>query len=760
MHELTDLSPVSTIILDQNGCILYANDAFCKFSGYPAADLLNADFNRILIFEDGSGISATRFSQRLAALLKTRTEECTLRTRSNIHKRAKISLHQIDGPGNEIRYAGYIEDQTKLQQEIELREHLERRFRIFEENDLVGFGLFKNAQVIYANSTLLKFFGLHGPLDKNLRNTELLFNYATQATKQDILARRNLEKENGSIIIEEPFVGEFIGRNQQTKYLEIHSKEIFLSGEKGRLIFALDITEKKRSEKELVEANQKLEQSLADLKAMSKVREDFLSIVSHEIRTPLNSVVGLSNLLLRRTPREDQLAIIKTLKHSGDNLLYLVNDILDYSKIQAGKLELEYTECNVAECMNHLQVSFAETARQQGLEYNVIVDPDIPARIMADVTRLNQVFNNLIGNAIKFTSHGYVEFRAALKSEQSDTCTITFTVKDTGIGIHPDKLSHIFEPFQQSEADISRKYGGTGLGLSIVKALVELLKGEIRVESDPGKGTTFYVTLSFTLYDDLNVTQHVSAVPIPPVHSLSILYVEDVESNRFLVQQLLLDHGIECTLAFSGKEALLLTATRNFDLILMDIQMPNMDGYETTDRIRAQENGKNKLTPIIAFTAEPFSDKIKTRLLNHQISDVITKPFDLDQFIEKITRTPYLKNIHPTPHLYSLEFYETILNSNAEKLNEIRELIINDLSLFKVNLQLAFGARNLNNLTEELHRIRPIVKNLNARVLLDLFEQVNRYTMHERQMEELVDEISHAVDNLVSELSESHYSTR
>lgn len=645
----------------------------------------------------------------------------------------------------------FIQDQTTLREETALRLDIAERLRIFEENDLIGFGLFKNSKVLYANPALLKFLGLASPLGRSLKYTQLMFDHATEKTKEEIIARRNSEKHDISII-EKPFIGDFISIDGTAKTLEIHPKEIDLNGEPGRLLFTIDITEKKNAEKELMQANEKLQQSLAELGAMSKIREQFFSTISHEIRTPLNSVIGLSNLLLRRTPRQDQLDIIQTLKHSADNLLHLVNDILNYSKIQAGKLELEYTNCHVAECMNHLHLSFAETARQQGLEYYVITDPQIPANILADVTRLNQVFNNLVANAIKFTSHGYVKFRATLESLNAEACTIVFKVVDTGIGIHPDKLEHIFEPFQQSEADISRKYGGTGLGLSIVKALVDLLGGQIWVESSPGQGTTFFVRLKFTVPANPASSASTSAGQVT-TGKLSVLYVEDVDSNRFLVEQLFADHGIECTLAVSGEEALKLTATQLFDLILMDIQMPHMDGYEATERIRNQENGKNKETPIVAFTAEPFSEKIKNLLSTQKLTDVITKPFDIDQFIEKITRFTQKQGKAHT-QLYSFEFYERAFHSNTRKLNELRELIAHDLSLFKVNLQLAFGARNRNNAFEEIHRIRPILKNLKAEFVISLIDQMDNHTMYERETEILVDNLSEAVDDLIGMISQ------
>lgn len=399
----------------------------------------------------------------------------------------------------------------------------------------------------------------------------------------------------------------------------------------------IDITEKKLAEQQLVEAKEELERSLNELSIASRAKEDFLSIMSHEIRTPLNAVIGLTNLLLRRNPRPDQLEIVRTVKNAGDNLLHLVNDILDYSKINSGKLQLEFIRFNFNEFLAHLYSIFRLDAQDRNIDLELKADSQIPKILQGDVARLNQIFINLLGNALKFTRKGKVSLDASLVSEKDGNCVIRFVITDTGVGIHPSRIERIFEPFHQSDASINREFGGTGLGLSIVKGLVKMFHGTLDVESIPGEGTTFTVVL--TLHEENNkivettkITRELSARN----ERMNILYVEDVASNRFLVAHLMEEFDLKCDIAEDGKEALAKTLVKKYDAILMDIQMPGMNGYEISDLVYTQPDGKNNDTPIIAFTAEPVTDLLREKLYAHHMRDVISKPFNIDQFVEKI----------------------------------------------------------------------------------------------------------------------------
>ncbi len=510
----------------------------------------------------------------------------------------------------------------------------------------------------------------------------------------------------------------------------------------------IDITDKKVAEEKLVLAKEELEKSVKALSFASQAKEDFLSTMSHEIRTPLNAVIGLTNLLLRRNPRADQLEIVKVLKNSSDNLLHLVNDILDYNKIQAGKLQLESVQFNFREFLGHLYSTFKIDAHDRGIDLQVKADLQIPDILEGDVTRLNQILINLLSNALKFTKKGKVSLDASLISKEDGMCMVKFVISDTGIGIHPSKLDKIFEPFHQSEASITRQFGGTGLGLSIIKALVKMFEGSIEVTSLPGMGSSFSVLLKLREQSSIPVDPWVTGWELPFNSARTkILYVEDVESNRFVVRNLMEEFNLKCTLASSGKEALELTRETTFDIILMDIQMPEMDGYQAAEKIAGQVNGKNLLTPIIAFTAEPISEKLKTKLKKHNMRDVISKPFDIKQLLEKISQI--VVDVGRNPE-YSLAFYD---RPHSEHMSEdIRTLVADEIDSFTTALFEAFHENNMAKMRGEIHKLHPIIKSLKMVTVSALLDQLREYEKISPLMLEILAAIKGKIDPVVMEL--------
>lgn len=500
--------------------------------------------------------------------------------------------------------------------------------------------------------------------------------------------------------------------NVGTRIRWLQEKGNVLSDENGEVVemygVVREITDEKRDKEALEEARKASEEA-------ASVKDEFLSVMSHEIRTPLNSVIGLSNLLLRRNPREDQLDVVKVLKSSADNLMHLVNDILDFNKIRSGKVELESLRFSLADLLHSHYASTKITTQDKRLDFDVTIDPLIPDELEGDVTRLHQIFTNLLSNAIKFTHAGYVRLTADLISIADDQCWLRFKIEDSGVGIARDKLNSVFEPFRQSELDISRKYGGTGLGLSIVKSLVDLMGGKIMLDSTLGVGTVFTIELSFGLSEIK--PERVEALNPPPrypekgrLKKVKVLYVEDVASNRFLIENILSDNSIQCEVAASGRAALRLTSAKKFDIILMDIQMPGMDGYQTAEKIRSQTTGKNRNTAIIAFTAEPYSSSLKAKTLEYDIQYMISKPFDHDVLIRKIKL--YAKPDVNKKLLFTFSFYEEAFNHDARKLRKIKKAVIADIRRFENALVKYEKTKNYENLRSEVHRIRPIIKNL------------------------------------------------
>lgn len=371
---------------------------------------------------------------------------------------------------------------------------------------------------------------------------------------------------------------------------------------------------------------------------LNRVKENMLSLMSHEIRTPLNSMIGLTHVLGKRDPRPDQKEIIHTLEASGDHLIHIVNDILDYNKIQANRLGLELSPFNLSDILRQIHSMFFRMADEKNISFLVQVDSGMPLNLIGDSTRLIQIINNLVGNAMKFTSTGGVYLRVRPIQIVDGWVTTEFVVTDTGIGISPDKIDAIFQPFSQDK-DIHRKFGGTGLGLVIVKNLVELMEGKVTVSSTYEKGSTFTVTIPFEITES-NSVDEISPENVKNAENVlngrKILYVEDVESNRFLINSLLEDYAVECHNVENATEALASIREVKFDLILLDIQLPDMNGFHVAQSIRTGRETKNMETPIILFSA--FTNIRESDVKNCGANDFINKPFKPEELIYKMQK--------------------------------------------------------------------------------------------------------------------------
>lgn len=383
----------------------------------------------------------------------------------------------------------------------------------------------------------------------------------------------------------------------------------------------IDIHDRKQTEEELKKAKEEAE-------AASRAKEDFLSTMSHEIRTPLNAVIGLTNLLLDKNPREDQKENLNSLSFSAKNLLALINDILDFSKLEAGKAELTITDFDLHSLLLNLQQAHLPLAQDKNTQLMLHMDSQIPKYIAADQLKLSQVLHNLVSNAVKFTSHGKVSITVELSRSQEDKLWLQFEVKDTGIGISEEKLEHIFEKFSQAESSTVRQYGGTGLGLSITRLLLKLMDSNIKLESSPGKGSLFYFELPVS---KANSEQAIAAPVIKAeenkdLKDLKVLLVEDVEINRKIINQFLQNWWqLEPDEAKNGEEAVNMAKQQHYDIILMDIRMPVMDGYEAAKIIRSLE--EYQTIPILALTADK-NQEVEQEGQLFRFDDLLTKPFE------------------------------------------------------------------------------------------------------------------------------------
>jgi len=405
--------------------------------------------------------------------------------------------------------------------------------------------------------------------------------------------------------------------------------------------FIRSIRQLKATAEERGNLNIELEKVIEKSEKSALAKSEFLSIMSHEIRTPLNAVIGMTNLLMMGNPRPDQKDNLDILKFSANNLLALVNDVLDFNKIEAGKVVFENIKFNLPDLIQNVCGGLKLKAEEKELTFKVSVDPVLRDKVLiGDPTRLSQIVFNLISNAIKFTPSGTVWVTVKVLEDRHNIVNVRFSIKDTGIGIEKENLAMIFEPFTQESITTTRQYGGTGLGLAIVKRLLELQHLHMDVITQPGEGSEFAFSMEFTVSTEVvpsPLAPNPLQVPlqVDSMSNLRVLIAEDNMVNVMLMKKLFSKWGISPTIAENGERAIEMVQYGNFDIILMDLQMPVLNGFDAAMEIRKMRDPKKANIPIIALTASALYD-IKERVFNSGMNDYVSKPFKPDELKEKM----------------------------------------------------------------------------------------------------------------------------
>lgn len=414
----------------------------------------------------------------------------------------------------------------------------------------------------------------------------------------------------------------------------------------GVLGIASDVTNHKQAEKNLEKARELAEET-------ARIKEQFLANMSHEIRTPMNGIIGLTRILANTNMDEEQSRYLQSIQNCSDNLLVIINDILDFSKIEAGKMNFESVPFRIDEISAHSIELFQSKADEKSLQLVLQKDPAIPSAICGDPTRLSQILNNLVSNAIKFTDKGEVRVILRLAEKKADQVKVTIEVRDTGIGIPEKILPTIFESFTQASSDTTRKFGGTGLGLTIVKRLVELQDGTISVRSKVGAGTSFIFELPFNLSSTETVV-NTGQFESQSTDHLRILLAEDNKVNQLVARKVFAAWNTHIEIADNGAIALEKFLNEEYDLIVMDIQMPEMDGYTAVKKIRNEFPPEKRNIPILAMTAHATESE-RQKIIDTGMNDYINKPFDPDDLKKKILQLT--KSIQPTLKVMEDQIY-------------------------------------------------------------------------------------------------------
>ena len=495
----------------------------------------------------------------------------------------------------------------------------------------------------------------------------------------------------------------------------------------GVVVVARDITDQKRIETELIEAKvfaefatllaedakNKAESATLIAENAVKAKQQFLSNMSHEIRTPMNAIIGFTKVLLRTELTAKQKEYLTAIKMSGDSLIVLINDILDLAKVDAGKMVFEQIPFKIAASISAMIHLFETKIQEKNLKLITEYDINIPEVLVGDPVRLHQIILNLVSNAVKFTSFGTITVSVRLLSQDEEKVILEFAVTDTGIGIPENKIGNIFENFQQATSGTSRLYGGTGLGLAIVKQLVEPQGGTISVKSEVDKGTTFSFTLSFAKTNKEAELQAEITESDTEIKNIKVLVAEDIPLNQLLMKTLLDDFGFDRDIVSNGKIAIEKLQTKSYDIILMDLQMPEMNGFEATDYIR---NTMNSNIPIIALTADVTTvDLAKCKAVG--MNDYIAKPVDERLLYSKIiglTKKPfqieYIENEvleHTKLKCTDLEYLMRRTKSNPKLMMEMISLYLEQTPPLINAMKQSFKKNDWSSLHAAVHKMIP-----------------------------------------------------
>jgi signal transduction histidine kinase/DNA-binding response OmpR family regulator len=455
------------------------------------------------------------------------------------------------------------------------------------------------------------------------------------------------------------------------------------------------------------------------------LKQQFMANMSHEIRTPMNAIVGMSRLLLKKDPQPGQLRYLNAISQSAENLLVIINDILDLSKIEAGKIIIEQTGFSLQTLMEDVRDMLLLKAEEKGLQLRLAAGRDIPDNLIGDPTRISQILINLTGNAIKFTEKGFIEVRAINAGREGNKCRVRFEVEDSGIGIAEDYVETIFESFTQAGTDTARKFGGTGLGLTISKQLAELMGGSISVESEVGRGTVFSVVIPLTEGKPeagATAADTQATTETEKLRGARILLVEDNEFNRMVAEDTLLElvPGIEIEAAVNGQEALDKVKSRHYDIVLMDIQMPVMDGLTATRIIRNELPRPARDVKIIAMTANVLQEDVQ-RYLDAGMNAYVSKPFKPGELLQKMgsllpgaaktgeetpARAQKPENGLPD-RVTDRAFLRQFTGGKAEKMDKYIGMFLENAPRLLKNIDDALAANDLPALRIAAHSLKP-----------------------------------------------------
>ena len=731
LEMLFDYAPAGYYISDLRGNFIDGNIAAQELTGYKKDELIGKSFLKLNLLQKKDILKAAKLLGRNLLGQSTGPDEFTLMKKDGSKVVAEISTHPVK-INNTTFVLGVARDITDRKQAEHALLESESVQRMLMENLNVGVVIIDSHTHIieHVNPHAAKLYGaIPGQIIGKVCHSFLCPAEIGKCPITDL----GLEVDNSERML-------FTSSGVCIPIIK-SVKRIKIGGQEKLIETFIDINERKKAEQELLIAKEEAESA-------NSAKSEFLANMSHEIRTPMNAIIGFSEFLREQLKDPNYIKYVDIILSSGKTLLELINDILDLSKIEANKVELKLRPVNPKELFNDIAKIFSTKIESKGLKLLIEIDEKLPPAILLDEVRIRQILFNLVGNAVKFTSEGFLELKVNGKFyPYSSKIDLIFSVKDTGIGISEEDKDIIFNAFQQSTSHDIKKFGGTGLGLAITKKLVELMNGNIEVESIIGKGSTFKVILKNVVISTIESDTGLSDDSILNIKfkNQKVLVVDDVESNRLLLNKVLELYNLRILEAVNGKEAIHIVKENKPDIILMDLRMPVMDGYEATKILKSTSEFKD--IPIIILTASVMSSDVKT-IKKIDCEGYVRKPVSRAELINELKK--HIEYEYAGAEKPAIEAVSKIANKNNAGIAKInqgkilpdnllkelkegmyskteklkKEFVINDIEDFANEIKKLGTTYNIEVLTEWADRL---LKQASEFDLENLSNTINEY---------------------------------